>query len=411
MMEQRILSAILTSRSNYETVIKALDGESFADSFSPIAKGAAKILEEYYTLDPAAQTCSREVLLDRAAKVSNNPHLAKALEDFCKRLEEGERVSVPNLVRDIRDHRRYRVGDKIAGLLANRTESKELDDLISKYQSLRSDSDAGSSKASEIFHAVPVSELFTSKRSGESVPFGLEVLNRYTDGGVRMGHHMLIVGRPEIGKSLLAIELVCGWLEQGHRVMYIENEEPLVDTTIRVVGRLCKRPRGDIRQHPEKAQEAATKRGYENYVGISCSPGNFREIGALVDKYDPRFVVINQLRNIDVGDDNRVTALEKAAIGGRNLAKRGRTVLSVTQAGDSAEGKRFLGMSDIDFSKTGIPGAIDLGIGIGATDEDKRFNVRGISLFKNKLGTLEDNHGCFTVRVSPSTGVIEEISN
>lgn len=405
MMENRILSAILTSRSNYETVVSALDGEPLTGSFSPVAKAAAEILEEYYTLDPAAQSCSREVLLDRAAKKAHNPHYAKALEDFCNGLEES--VSVPNLVRDIRDHRRHRIGDKIAGLLANRDESSELDNLLTQYQSLRGETDVGASEESELFHNVPVTELLDRKFSTGTIPFALECLNRVTEGGVRAGHHLLIYGRPELGKSLLALDLTAGWLGLGYRVMYVENEEPLSDTTIRLIGRLCRRPRADIFQYPEKAQQKIDESGYGNFIGVSLAPGNLEQIGRLVDKHSPQIVVVNQLRNLDVGDTDGPAAAEKQAAGIRNLAKsRGVLALSVTQAGESAEGKSFLELSDIYGSKTGVPGAIDLAIGIGASAEDKRFNIRTLSTPKNKLG---GEHANIAVRIDPRTGVVEEL--
>jgi len=408
MMENRILSACLSSRGNYETILSALDGEPFAATFSPVAKAAAKLLEDYYATDPTAESCSREVLLDRAAKEAHNPHYAKAVEDFCRGLDGS--VSVPNLVRDIRDHRRYRIGDQIAGLLANRQEGRELDELISKYQQLRDGNEETSSESGDggVLCDVPVAELLDHKFSGQTVPFGLDVLNRHTDGGVRPGHHVLVFGRPEVGKSLLALDLTASWIERGYRVLYVENEEPLSDTTLRLIGRLCRRPRVDIRQYPDKAQQTITGRGYSNFIGVSLSPGNYRTIGRLVDKYTPHIVVLNQLRNIDVGDDNRVTALEKAAIGARNLGKsKNIVVVSVTQAGESAEGKSFLELSDIDFSKTGIPGAIDLAIGIGASNDDKQANIRTLSGPKNKLG---GEHFQVAVRINPQTGVVEEFN-
>lgn len=405
-MENRILSACLT-RNNYEQILSALDGDSFTDSFSPIAKTAAKLLEDFYTIDPTAVSCSREALLDRAEKESHNPHLLKAIQDFCRGLDGAE--SLPNVVHDLRVHRRHRVGDQIAGLLANRAETRELDELIQKYQALRLGTDESSSDDGATFHNVRVATILGNQFSADgTTPFGLGAITRACDGGARPGHHILICGRPEIGKSLLAIDLTVGWIGMGHRTLYIENEEPVVDTTLRVIGRICRRTRSDIRQYPEKAQEKIESSGYDNFISQSLAPGNFPQIGRLVDKYQPRIVVINQLRNIDVGDDNRVTALEKAAIGARNLAKqRGLIVVSVTQAGESAEGKTFLELSDIDFSKTGIPGAIDLFIGIGASADDKRFGIRGISLAKNKLG---GDHAQFCVKINPQTGEVEEFS-
>lgn len=405
-MERAILSACIASRTNYETVIQSLGGEPFTSAFSPVAKACAELLEDFYAIDPDAGACSREALVVRAQEKAYNPHHVKAIEDFVRGLDGA--VSVPNLVHDIRQHRRHRIGDKLAGLLANRTEGGELDSLLEQYHTLKGEPDELATEE-DTYCNVSVESLFDAGRAdGRTIPFGLPSLDKYTAGGARPGHHILVYARPEIGKSLLCIDRTAYWIESGYRVLHIENEEPLFDTTMRLVGRVCRRTREEINANRGKAQAVLDGKGYERFTGISLSPGNFQSISKLVDKHKPHIVVLNQLRNIDVGDDNRVTALEKAAVGARNLAKsRGVIVVSVTQAGDSAEGKQFLELSDIDFSKTGIPGAIDLAIGIGASQEDKRFGIRTINLPKNKLG---GEHGSFQVKIYPQTGVIEEFT-
>lgn len=405
-MENRILSACIASRSNYEQIVHALGDEPFTSSFSPIAKATAELLEDFYAIDPAAVSCRAEDLVVRAQKKAHNPHLLKAIEDFCRGLDGS--VSLPNVVHDIREHRRHRIGDQIAGLLANRTEGRELDELIEKYSYLRTENDTPE-ESEESYCDVSVRDLLDAGNArGSTIPFGLRLLTEATGGGARPGHHILVYARPELGKSLFCIDQSAFWCESGYRVLYIENEEPLFDTTVRFIGRICGRTRDEVRNNPEKAQEVLDRKGYRNWTGVSLSPGNFPAISRLVERVKPHIVVINQLRNVDVGDDNRVTALEKAAIGGRNLAKsRGVVVVSVTQAGDSAEGKSHLGLSDIDFSKTGMPGPIDLAIAIGASENDLRFGIRTINLPKNKLG---GEHTSFQARFLPQTGVVEEFA-
>lgn len=402
-MENRILSACL-SRGNYD-ICKSVLGDGWGSSFSPITKIVAEILEDFYTRDQTAQACPIEVLVDRAAKKEFAPKHFEAIKSFCAGLDGT--VSVPNLVYDIRQHRRYRIGDKIAGLLANRTESRELDELIQGYQELGNESESLDTEE-DTFCEVPVAELVHNHFSDAgTIPFALPRLTELCDGGFRAGHHILVYARPEIGKSLFVIDQAAYWCNLGFRVAYFENEDPIADTTMRIIGRFLSRTRDEIRRNPDKAQEALERTGYKNFIGISLAPGTYPKISKLVDKHKPDIVILNQIRNIDVGDDNRVTALEKSAVGARNLAKsRGTGVISITQAGESAEGKSFLELSDIDFSKTGIPGAIDLAIGIGATAEDQRFGFRSINLPKNKLG---GRHEHFSVRFDTRTGVVEEV--
>lgn len=406
-MEKRILSACLNSRGSYETVRTELDQDGgFARAFSPIAKVTAELLEDFYSRDPSAESCSRDALIDRLKTKGYSPHHTEAIADFCSGLDGT--VSVPNLVHDLRQHRKNRIGDKIAGMLANRESSGELDELISAYQSLGEDSETSES-TDDVYNDIGAGELLDRHFSGDrTIPLGLEKLNELCDGGARRGHQILIFARPEVGKTLFTIDMVVsGFLRAGKRVLYLGNEDPMPDILLRAVGRLTRRNRDEIRADPEGTSKLARARNYGLLTGVSATPGNFKFIDALVQKHVPDVIVIDQLRNIDVGDDNRVTALEKAAIGARNLGKaRGLVVVSLTQAGDSASGKQFLDLSDIDGSKTGIPGAVDLAVGIGASEDDLKYGFRTIGLPKNKLG---GRHEYFQTRFDTKTGVVETI--
>lgn len=407
-MESRILSALISSRSNYEQV-KDIVGDSFSSTFSPFAQIVAKLLEDYYTRDGSAKDCRKEILLDRAEETASNPKHVKAIQDVIRGLEET--VSVPNLLHDLRQQRRRRIGDKLAGLLANREQSREVDDLIKQYQEFSSEREAESgTDESSVYRGVGVGPLIDTHFSREgTISFGIPKLDEICDGGARPGHHILIYARPEIGKTLFTLRLVRSYVNRGYVVLYCGNEEPMCDTVLRLICGLTGRTKEQIRADPEGTDRILAGVGYANFIGVNLSPGKFPELETLVDEYEPDIVVVDQLRNIDVGDDNRVTGLEKAATGARNLAKsRDVLTISITQAGESAEGKLFLGLSDIDFSKTGIPGAIDLALGIGTTDEYRRANIRGVSTPKNKLG---GKYGQFLTRIDPRISEVEVLDS
>lgn len=408
-LETRIVSAILRSRGSYEQ-LKELLGDSYTEPFTPIARVCAEVLSEFYTRDGSADHCSKEILSQQIENKITSAGQLKAVQAFVSGLDES--VSVPNLLYDIRQQRRRRIGDQLAGLLANRNEGREVLDLIDRYKALEEETGAETKTDNEgsIYKGLAVRELIDTHFSREgTIPFGLPKLNSACDGGARPGHHILVFARPELGKTLFALDLISYPLASGYSCLYVGNEEPISDILLRLVMRLSGRSKDQIYKDPEGAEKIALGRGYDRFVGASLAPGNFRQIDRLCDEYEPDIIVLDQLRNLNVGDDARVQALEKAAIGGRNLAKsRNSVVISLTQAGDSANGKPFLSFEvDIDSSKTGIPGAIDLAIGIGATEEYKRAGLRGISLSKNKLG---GKHDTFLCRFNTITGVVEEAS-
>ena len=102
--------------------------------------------------------------------------------------------------------------------------------------------------------------------------------------------------------------------------------------------------------------------------------------------------------------DSRTAELEAAGIEARAIAKEYNVlVISVTQAGDSATGKVYLDISDVDSSKTGIPASADLMIGLGADEAMKANGLIGFSLCKNKMS---GDHAKFTCSVNYATGVI-----
>lgn len=406
-LEGRILSACL-KRSAYEEV-KGVLGDSFSDTFSPVAQVVAKLLEDYYSRDGASATCSKEVIVQRAESEISNPKHLKAVGEFIGGLDET--VSVPNLLFDIRQQRKHRIGDKLAGLLANRTEGNDVQALIQKYQELDREPSTTESQNFEVFQGRSVKDLIEHHfSSGGLIRLGTRRFIEVCDGGVHPGHHILVYGRPELGKTLLAIDLVAPVLNEGIRVAHFGNEEPMPPTVLRYVMRLSGWTKDRVRSDPEGAERVALSRGYENFIGVSVSPGSFTECRKVIDQFGPAIVILDQLRNFSEAESggNRAEALDKAARGARDLGKStGTVVISLTQAGDSAEGKAFLGLSDIDSSKTGIPGAIDLAIGIGATQEHKRAGIRGISTDKNKIG---GKHETWLQRFNTQTGVVEDIS-
>jgi len=394
---------MIGSRGSYELVREAI-GSSYDSAFSSIGTVVAKSIEDYYTQDPAAGSCNKEIIANRCTEKVLSPKTAGIIQGFVSGLDGT--ISVPNLVSDLRRQRRFRVGDKIAGLLANRQEGSEVDELLKVYQELGVPDDRVD--GNDVYRGVGLEELLERHFDSSTISLGLPTLDKMCEGGARPGHHVLVFARPEIGKTLITLNMVRSFVERERTCLYIGNEDPMPDLVLRFVGGLTRRTKEEIRRSPRESLDLAKSRNYDFFIGAPLSPGSYPEIVRLCDKYQPQVVVLDQLRNLNVGDDNRVVALEKAAIGARNLAKSlGVLVVSVTQAGDSAEGRSHLELSDIDFSKTGIPGAIDLAVGIGASNEDKRYNFRTINVSKNKLGGIHDS---FQIRVDPRIGLVEEVA-
>lgn len=194
----------------------------------------------------------------------------------------------------------------------------------------------------------------------------------------------------------LVLTMACGFARQGHVGIIFNNEENIRKLRKRALYCCTGMTRQEVDADPERAKRLARENGYFNIIFVSLSPGTPGQIEAFVKKYKAKWFITDQIRNLVVKSENRTNQLEAAAQSQRDIAKRNAAAaFSITQAGDSASGKAVLEMGDVDGSNTGIPGACDVLIGIGGTEEQLAQGIRVLSLSKNKLG---GDHANFPVK-------------
>lgn len=394
--ENRLLRGMIHDRAVWE-IYNALGERS---DLSPPGRIIERALGEYYGLDGAVQRCSDDVVSDWARRHCTNPKHAEVVDRTLGQLPAD--VSALNVIAELRQLRRGAIGERLALALANRAADNEVQALIEQYQTVPG---VIEEKQTDLLDLFDTRTLLESESSPEHlIKLWPKELNDRVDGGVRRGHHILIFARPERGKTLFTINMCVGFLHQGLKVLYVGNEEPAEDLRMRFWMRLLKQPKSVIREQPRRAAEAIDKARLGELRIAPLGPGTIGEITKLVNDLKPDVVVLDQLRNLEVVNENRTGQLEAAASGARAIAKRfGVLVVSVTQAGDSATDKVYLALNDVDASKTGIPAAVDLMLGIGGSDVMQETGLLGVSLCKNKIG---GNHDRFTVNCDLRTGVI-----
>jgi archaellum biogenesis ATPase FlaH len=402
-MEQKVLACIVRSRENWEQALPHFD-EAGKD-FSPEALYLLTKIREFYTTDPNAQSVDVDILCQSVLRDVPSVKRAERINAVIQGLPQD--VSSVNVLKELVSVKRHSLGLKLAGLLSvGKADSEEAVNLMTEFLELKETGEA--KEQVEALEGVKVTDLigkhFTKENCIELWP---KQLNDAVDGQAKPGHHILVFAPTEMGKTLIVINLAAGFVSQGKRVLYIGNEDQEGDLYMRYMTRMTRMNVYEIKENPAKAQALLDKRNYGLLVLQPLAPGTFYEIRKLCDKYKPDVVILDQLRNLDVRSEGRTQQLEKAATEARNLAKSRRVlVVSVTQAGDSASGKRVLSRGDVDSSNVGIPGQVDLMIGIGANEADEAAGFRTFSFPKNKLS---GKHGSFQVQVDPLTSrVIEE---
>lgn len=401
-MEQSILGAMLAERRAYEELKNLLTAKDLSEEGNLVFEQVTK----YYERDDKAATIDKDVFLKQIERAY--PRHAKHLTNIVNELSTAQ--SVPNVVEAFYELKIHRVQLELSSALINNDKGR-IQELMDRYIQLSGEEDLELDESQEtlIGEHVDIVELMATFKPDNLIKIYPKSLNDKVDGGLIRGHHMLVFARPEVGKSMFAVNMSCGFLTQGLRVLYLINEDPAKAIYARHISRLTGLNKFQVLDDPIAAHSKALDAGMKHLIIKGLSPGTAREIDALVTKYKPDCVIVDQLRNIKVGnmEGGLVHALEANAIAMRNLAKRRQVlVVSVTQAGDSATDKLVLGMSDVDSSKTGIPAAVDLMVGIGANQDFLQRQQRMLSLCKNKPS---GDHSYFPVQVDESISKVNSI--
>lgn len=406
-MESQLLAAALARRDSCELILNYLVPKDYSREFQMLMEN----IKQYYARDNNANSVNRQLFCALLAESYSNK---KHLERFIQVVDEAynQETSVVNIDELILKGMLNATGDKLAVALANRDNT---DKLLESYQHLKSLStlDELDGQGTEVLTSDDIESVLSRKASGQgSLKIYPLALNEKLEGNASPGHHIVTFARPEMGKTALNTTISCGFAKQQADGIYFINEDRVDDVYTRHICNLSGIPERDIRQSDSqrrRAVELAMEKGFGYIRFISLSPGTLQQVEAFVDKFNPKWIVMDQLRNLNVKESNKVLQLEYATSGMRNIGKKyGCIVVSTTQAGDSAEGKAILGMGDVDFSNTGVAAQADVLLGLGATENDVQQGVRYINLSKNKLTGW---HGAFPVRLTPQLSRFTSVSD
>jgi archaellum biogenesis ATPase FlaH len=390
MRELQVLASSIKDRDAYTAIADHVVNTDFSEQGWIVWQGVL----QYYDNDPAALSVDPGVLTDsitRSISADKHKSLFVNLVHSLGTLE----VSPPNIVEDLLATKRDVTGKQLAQAIV---EGRHDWELLNSYTELLEADTLVDADETEARQGMAVSELVGGGFDPSSlIRLSPDNLNQRLGGGVKPGHHIVLFARPEMGKTMMTIEMMAGFASQGLVTLYCGNEDPLDDINMRVVNRLSGMTKEQVMENPDRADYLAREAGYESLILQALAPGSAREITALVEKYKPNVLVLDQLRNLNMHQDNYVLALEQAAKQARQWAKRySCVVVSVTQAGDSASGKAVLDLGDVDYSNTGIPAQADLMIGMGQNKAHADNGEIVLSLPKNKISGCHEYFACST---------------
>lgn len=392
-MERQILSALVHKREVYDKLRGIIDE---TDVLSDQAAIVYESICHFYEKDKAGvQAVDTDWLKSRLCR--KHERHAQLFADAVDALNP---VSTENIMEEFIELRRARLGEQLAAaLIAGREkEVTRLRDLYDRVHLMDEDSED-----SKTFIDTDLDELLEIMKPENMVPIYPQVLNEHIGGGIPKGGHMIVFGPPESGKTALSVNISCGMLNEGRKLLYEGNEDPAQLILMRMVSRLSGYSRLQYAANVDTKQDAmrlARERGYPNLIFRSLAPGTLSNIREDIMEYHPDCVIIDQLTNLAYKGLGKVEKFEELAYRFRMMAKEfGVAGISVCQAGDSAVDKLVLEQSDVYYSNTGIPAQCDIMVGIGNNQEYNAMNRRMLSLPKSKFS---GNHEPFPVSIDPA---------
>jgi archaellum biogenesis ATPase FlaH len=382
-LDKQILEAALASRISYEKIERHVSYKEF----TPQVGFWWQRVSEYYERDRRAQTIDRAVLRQLGEARVQNP---KHLEGILAVLDAGSgEISPINIVSAaLALLRTNRSAEFASAALSGDTKKatallETINDLWNREEFVQD---------SEIIVASPIEELFSKVGHDKRIPILPASLNIRVGGGVLPGHHILIFGRTEIGKSAFVINLTAGFIKQKQRILYVGNEDEINNVKARVLCRVTGKTMQEVEANKEAACALYKSRGAESLLRlVHMQPGTMEEIAHECEEFKPTVLILDQIRNVGSPEDGMTRRMEDNAIKFRGLLSKYQLIgISVTQASDksdrnSADLPVWLSAGDVDSSRVGLPGTADLMLGIGGNNEMINRGQRAISIAKNKL--------------------------
>jgi KaiC/GvpD/RAD55 family RecA-like ATPase len=386
--ETNILAAVLGSRKAWETVHQIGVGPS---ELSEVGRAVYDAASVQYDRDKSLSVVSTELLRAQAERKFGKGSMADSVMDYVGRLPSDiSRINV------IEEHRLLRLGHvsaTLASLLASGNHGEDTDEAIERYKVL-----VAGEESEEESDRLDIDDF--DEEQGERIRLYPKEISDFIGGGVRRGNNVVIFGRPNSCKTMLALNNAACLAKNGYKVLYVANEEPPRDLTQRLLSRMSKIDIDEIDADPQARQAAFDRAGRaykQNWFLLHKAGVTARDIRQAAARIRPDVIIVDQIKNVHVAEDNRALQLDKLARQVREMGiEYDAVTISVTQAGESAEGRIILGQTDVEWSNTGIPGAADLMIGIGVNDELDGLNKRMLTICKNKI---KNRHGSFPVWV------------
>lgn len=244
----------------------------------------------------------------------------------------------------------------------------------------------------------------------------LECLNMAL-GDLRQGNLIVVGTRPDTGKTtFLASEstFMAGQLDPDKSVLWINNEEEGNVVWQRItqscLGIDSEALHSNLPKHLAAYEKVMGR--MDRIVMYNKADVHVRDVNHLLTKYNVGLIIFDQLwktHGFDAEAGNEVVRQTMLFNWAREIAKKHAPVITAHQADGSAEGVKWIDMSKLYGSKTGIQGEADAIVTIGRVPDTG--NARYLYVPKNKMsrpGNPKLRNGMFEIEIVPDIGRFKE---
>lgn len=380
-MSSSAQSLLLAAAINSREVFEQIEDVRLTEE----GQGILRAIRKLYDGDEAAQALSREAVETVMRAQTHDDKVADLRAEYLHSLPANTDATARTLLHEIR-LKQQRL--ELIDALLRDVPPEDLAEQLEAYA-------LGIAGNLDGFEEATLEDLLGN--TADKVAILPRELNDILNGGLRPGQTMLYFGRPGAAKTLLCVETSSGLANKGRDVLYIGNEEGGAILLLRFLSRLGGIKLADL-DHPNKelakatiskAYDLAMRRGLR-HIKIIHGVTNFGVLAKMVKDKPPAAIVLDQLRHMSTGEgDGNTQMMESAMRAFRNLCnKYGIIGIVVGQAGQSGEQKLILGMSDLDGSKTGVQGAVDVIVGIGVDVDAQANGWRILNICRNKVSGI-----------------------
>lgn len=387
MLDAKLIAACVASRIAYERVVAHVTDKDLG----PYSVFWWKQIREWYERDSSATAIDIQVLVEFGKRSIRNPKHEANLVGFIRDLPEAP--SPENVSLAVLELKRHNVGLELAQAITGQSKD-DIDRLLPEYEQLlaATDLDAGAERED----ALDWHELHAEVDSEHRIPLAPGRLNERLRGGVWPGSHIVLFGRTDMGKTTMALNMAAGFLWSGQRLLYVGNEDSINALKYRMMGRLAGMTPEEIEANKKEAEAKAKERSEDRLLMTHLHRPTVRILEAVIRDFQPTALILDQIRGLQTKGEGMTQRLEEAGIEVRALTARYKLVtVSITQANDRTskygeEPPAELGLTDIDSSRTGLPGTADLILGLGGNTELLARGQRMLSLPKNKFSSARN---------------------